>query len=39
MIIHKFEDYNTTKKRKLLIVHDDMTGDMESNKKNKPYSH
>ena len=31
------EDYNPTKKRKLLMVFDDMIADMESNKEIKPY--
>ena len=42
-IIHKFhnvygnlEDYNRTKKRRVLIVFDDMVADMESNKKLSP---
>ena len=33
------EDYNPTKKRRLLIVFDDMIADIESNKKIKSYSH
>ena len=43
LIIHKFddvyenlEDYNRTKKRRVLIVFDDMVADMESNKKLSP---
>ena len=32
------EDYISTKKRRVLIVFDDMIADMESNKKNKSYS-
>ena len=41
MIIHKqliqnLENYNRTKKRRLLIVFDDMIADMESNKKLSP---
>ena len=30
------EDYNSTKKRRVLIVFDDMIADMESNKKLSP---
>ena len=43
MIIHKqldvyenLDDYNQTKKRRVLIVFDDMVADMESNKKSSP---
>ena len=32
----KFEDYNPTKKRKVLIVFDDMIADVEENKKLNP---
>ena len=32
-VYENLEDYNRKKKRKVLIVFDDMTGDMESNKK------
>ena len=35
-IILNLEDYNPTKKRKVLIVFDDMTADIESNKKTGP---
>ena len=35
-IYENFEDYNPTKKRKVLIVFDDMIADMESNKKLSP---
>ena len=33
------KNYNPTKKRRVLIVFDDMIADMESNKKIKSYSH
>ena len=33
------KDYNPTKKRRVLIVFDDMIADMESSKKIKSYSH
>ena len=38
-VYENLEDYNPTKKRGVLIVFDDMIADMESNKKNKSYSH
>ena len=38
-VYENLEDHNPTKKRKILIVFNDMIGDMESNKKIKFYSH
>ena len=35
-VYENVEDYNQTKKRKVLIVFDDMIADMESNKKLSP---
>ena len=35
-IYENLEDYNSTKKRRVLIVFDDMIADMESNKKLSP---
>ena len=35
-IYENLEDYNPTKKRRVLIVFDDMVADMESNKKSNP---
>ena len=35
-VYENLEDYNPTKKRKVLIAFDDMTADMEVNKKLKP---
>ena len=35
-VYENLEDYNPTKKRRLLIVFDDMIADMESNKKLSP---
>ena len=35
-VYENLEDYNPTKKRKVLIVFDDMISDMESNKKLTP---
>ena len=37
-VYENLEDYNPTKKTRLLIVFDDMIGDMESNKKIQTYS-
>ena len=34
-VYEKLEGYNPTKKRRVLIVFDNMTADMESNKKRK----
>ena len=34
-LYENLEDYNPTKKRRVLIVFDDMIADMESNKKIK----
>ena len=36
-LYQNLEDYNPTKKRRVLIVFDDVIADMESNKKNKSY--
>ena len=38
-VYEDLEEYNPTKKRRLLIVFDDMIADMESNKKRKSFSH
>ena len=38
-VYKNLEDHNPTKKRKVLIVFDDIIVGMESNKKIKPYSH
>ena len=38
-VYENLEDHNPTKKRKVLIVFDDIIVGMESNKKIKPYSH
>ena len=38
-VYENLEDYNPAKKRKVLIVFDDMIADMEANKKIKSYSH
>ena len=35
-VYENFEDYNPTKKRKILILFDDMIADMEANKKVSP---
>ena len=35
-VYENLEDYNPTKKRRVLIVFDDMIADMESNKKLSP---
>ena len=35
-VYENFEDYNATKKRRVLVVFDDMPTDMESNKKLSP---
>ena len=35
-VYENLEDYNLTKKRRVLIVFDDMIADMESNKKLSP---
>ena len=35
-VYENLEDYNSTKKMRVLIVNDDMTADMESNKKLSP---
>ena len=35
-VYENLEDYNPTKKRRVLIVFDDMVADMESNKKLSP---
>ena len=35
-IYKKFEEYNPSKKRKILIIFDDLTADMLSNKKLNP---
>ena len=37
-VYENLEDYNPTKKRRVLIVFDDMIADMESNKKLSPIS-
>ena len=37
-VYENLEDYNPTKKRRVLIVFDDMIADMESNKKLSPMS-
>ena len=39
MVYENLKDYNPTKKRRVLIVFDDMIADMESSKKIKSYSH
>ena len=36
-VYENLEDYNPAKKRRALIMSDDMTADMEFNKKNKSY--
>ena len=36
-VSENLEDYNPTKKKRILIVFDDMTADMKSNKKIKTY--
>ena len=36
-VYENLEDYNPTKKRRVLIVFDDMIADMEYNKKLSPY--
>ena len=38
-VYENLKDYNPTKKRRVLIVFDDMIADMESSKKIKSYSH
>ena len=38
-VYENLEDYNPTKKRRVLIVFDNMIVDMESNKKIKSLSH
>ena len=38
-VYENLEDHNPTKKRKVLIVFDDIIVGMESNEKIKPYSH
>ena len=38
-VYENLEDYNPTKKRRVLIVFDDMIADMESDKKSKAYGH
>ena len=38
-IYENLEDYNATKKRKVLIVVDDVIADMEANKNVESYSH
>ena len=38
-VYENLKNYNPTKKRRVLIVFDDMIADMESNKKIKSYSH
>ena len=38
-VYENLKDYNPTKKRRVLIVFDDMVADMESSKKIKSYSH
>ena len=35
-VYENLEDYNPEKKRKLLIVFDDITADLEANKKSSP---
>ena len=35
-VYENLEDYNPTKKRRVLIVFDDIIADMESNNKTKP---
>ena len=37
-VYENLEDHNPIKKKRVLLVFDDMTADMESNKKNKSYS-
>ena len=38
-VYENLEDFSPTKKRKLLIVFDDMIADMEADKQIKSYSH
>ena len=38
-VYENLEDYNPTKKRRVLIVFDDMIADMKSNKRIRSYSH
>ena len=38
-VYENLKDYNPTKKRRVLIVFDDMIADMESDKKSKAYGH